>query len=307
LALIDAVNALDARRQKTSNPQEIQAIDDATPEINIRVDVLHQAGPLQAAAAVSDAVGEFLKVINAARPDPLAGAMSDLRGAIGKLSQGPDSAASATDAAATSTSAGTPAATATAAPVGGFTPIDSQDFGQLRQEYQSFFDASTPRAEFSGDIAFCVNRLRRGQSRYQSVASDLGIPWQFIGIIHGLEGSFDFTTHLHNGDPLTARTVHVPAGRPAAGDPPFTWEQSAKDALLLHGFGGQDDWSLPRMLFRWERFNGFGYRPLSIPSPYLWCFSNLYSKGKFVADGQFDPNFVSRQCGAAVMLKAIGL
>jgi lysozyme family protein len=34
-------------------------------------------------------------------------------------------------------------------------------------------------------------------------------------------------------------------------------------------------------------------------------FSNLYSKGKFVQDGHFDPNAVSKQCGAALMLKAV--
>jgi lysozyme family protein len=48
-----------------------------------------------------------------------------------------------------------------------------------------------------------------------------------------------------------------------------------------------------------------GYRRRGVPSPYLWSFSNLYTKGKFVADGHFDANAVSAQCGAAVMLKAL--
>ena len=38
-------------------------------------------------------------------------------------------------------------------------------------------------------------------------------------------------------------------------------------------------------------------------TPYLWSFSNHYKKGKFVKDGKFDPEFVSKQCGAAVILK----
>jgi lysozyme family protein len=42
-----------------------------------------------------------------------------------------------------------------------------------------------------------------------------------------------------------------------------------------------------------------------VPTPYLWSFSSLYEKGKFVADGVFDPAAVSKQCGAAVMLKAV--
>ena len=111
--------------------------------------------------------------------------------------------------------------------------------------------------------------------------------------------------HLHNGDPLQARTVHVPAGRAAAGSPPFTWRQSAMDALTMKGFHNVSDCSMPRMLYLLEKYNGFGYRMRRVPTPYLWSFSNLYEKGKFVQDGRFDPEAVSKQCGAALMLKAV--
>jgi lysozyme family protein len=58
------------------------------------------------------------------------------------------------------------------------------------------------------------------------------------------------------------------------------------------------------MLYRWEAYNGFRSRTLhNINTPYLWSFSNHYSKGKFVADNVWDGNAVSKQCGAAVMLK----
>lgn len=40
-------------------------------------------------------------------------------------------------------------------------------------------------------------------------------------------------------------------------------------------------------------------------SPYLWSYSNHYSKGKYVRDRVFDPEAVSDQCGAAVLLKAL--
>ncbi|MNR22399.1 hypothetical protein D3C85_1393480 [compost metagenome] len=132
-----------------------------------------------------------------------------------------------------------------------------------------------------------------------------GVPWFFIGIIHSLESNFHFGKHLHNGDPLTQRTVRVPAGRPVQGDPPFSWEASAKDALRMKGFDQQSDWSTARMLYRWEAYNGFGYRPRGVPSAYLWSFSTHYTKGRFVEDHVFDPNSVSQQCGAAVMLKAL--
>jgi lysozyme family protein len=61
------------------------------------------------------------------------------------------------------------------------------------------------------------------------------------------------------------------------------------------------------MLYHWESYNGFGYRNRDIPSPYLWSFSDLYDTGLYVADGVFDPAVRSKQCGAAVLLKALHL
>jgi lysozyme family protein len=128
-----------------------------------------------------------------------------------------------------------------------------------------------------------------------------------VGIIHSLEASCDFTRHLHNGDPLTARTTHVPAGRPRTGRPPFTWEASAIDALTLQGFASWKDWSVAGTLYKLEAYNGFGYRDhhRTVPSPYLWSFSNHYTRGKYVADGRFSPTAVSQQCGAAVLLRRL--
>jgi lysozyme family protein len=77
------------------------------------------------------------------------------------------------------------------------------------------------------------------------------------------------------------------------------------DAIRYEGYAGAADWSLPVALYRFESYNGFGYRSRNINSPYLWSFSNHYTSGKFVQDGRYDPTAVSRQCGAAVMLKAL--
>lgn len=98
----------------------------------------------------------------------------------------------------------------------------------------------------------------------------------------------------------------MPVGRPP-GNPPFTWEGSATDALthehekLAH----VQDWSNSHALFRLEAFNGFGYRKHAINSPYLWSFSQHYSRGKFASDTHFDPNLVSQQCGAGVLLRVM--
>ncbi len=176
----------------------------------------------------------------------------------------------------------------------------------LRQQYQTLFSSCVVNPSRVGTVNSIIGRIMPNQGRYQSVAGPLGIPWFFVAVIHNMECGLNFNGHLHNGDPLTARTFHDPAGRPPNGQPPFTWEQSANDALTSHrpSIVNQTDWSLPAILYRLEGYNGFGYRGLTPPlnTPYLWSFSNQYTSGKFIADHVFDPKAVSSQCGAAVLL-----
>lgn len=64
---------------------------------------------------------------------------------------------------------------------------------------------------------------------------------------------------------------------------------------------------LPRAFLQLEAYNGFCYRKSGRASPYLWSFSNLYTSGKFMSGGRFDPTAKSQQCGAVVMLKLLDL
>ena len=150
------------------------------------------------------------------------------------------------------------------------------------------------------------NAIQRGKSRYAAVEARTGVPWMVIGCLHQRESGGDFTCHLHNGDPLTARTVHVPAGRPIEGNPPFPWEESAVDALHYEGLAGLNWIDLPSTLYRIERFNGLGYRSEGIFSPYLWAGTNHYTYGKFDEDDHFDPSEVDQQPGCAGMLSVLG-
>ena len=175
----------------------------------------------------------------------------------------------------------------------------------LREEYDTLFRKCQPLPAKQAAIEQVVDRIVLNKSRYQDVGSPLQIPWYFIATIHHMEASLNFHTHLHNGDPLTAVTVHVPKGRPKAGTPPFTWEFSANDALTLEGLNSVTDWTIPGLLYQLEKYNGFGYRTNhpEVLSPYLWSASNNYTKGKFVEDGKFDPDAVSSQLGAAVVIR----
>ncbi|NCI48393.1 hypothetical protein GWC95_00570 [Sediminibacterium roseum] len=174
---------------------------------------------------------------------------------------------------------------------------------ELAAEYEQLFKNAVINPKSYPEVDKLVDKIVAYKSTYEEVGQPLNIPWYFIGVIHCMEGGLNFKTHLHNGDPLTARTVQVPAGRPVAGDPPFTWKDSASDALVYEKFDKKKDWSLAGMLYNLECYNGIGYRSKKINSPYLWSYSSNYTMGKYGSDGQYDPQLVSKQCGGAVLLR----
>ena len=67
----------------------------------------------------------------------------------------------------------------------------------------------------------------------------------------------------------------------------------------------QPDWSVETTLVRLEEYNGLGYRQRGVESPYLWSFSQYYTKGKYIKDGVFDEDAVSQQCGGATLLRRL--
>ena len=179
-------------------------------------------------------------------------------------------------------------------------------FATLKSEYARLFNTATVRPQYTDSTDWHLAMMQKSKARYQSVSDDTGVPWYFIAVCHALESSFNFRAHLHNGDfPLSARTRQVPAGHPTRWLPPSDWESSARDALKLLGFAGQADWTVERTLYRLEAYNGFGYRPYGVASPYLWSFSNHYTSGKYIADRKWSATAKSQQCGAAVMLKLL--
>ncbi len=170
-------------------------------------------------------------------------------------------------------------------------------------ELVALFDSCEIKSNWQKTVDAIIDRIVANTARYRSVEQKASVPWWFIAIVHSLEASGNFGSHLHNGDPLSARTVHIPPGRPKSGTPPFQWEDSAVDALDYDGLSGKADWSLPLVLDRLERYNGLGYRKRRVPSPYLWSGSQHYTKGKYRSDGNYDPDLVSDQAGAAVILR----
>lgn len=170
-------------------------------------------------------------------------------------------------------------------------------------QYNTLWDTMVIKSSVENRVMSIFAKITAYQERYKAVVKEWDLPWYVVGALHNMESDMDFTRHLHNGDKLTARTTHVPAGRPIVGTPPFTWEESAKDALIMRGMDHITDWSISHMLLTVEGYNGFGYARKGRLSPYLWSGSNNYTKGKYVADGKYDPEAISNQIGAALILK----
>ena len=141
------------------------------------------------------------------------------------------------------------------------------------------------------------------RTRYEAVSKATGVPWDVIGVIHYREATGSFEGVLHNGQKIIGKgtkTTIVPKGR----GPFSTWEEAAIDALVTAPpyAAKNTDWSIGGTLDLLEKYNGLGYRKKGLPSPYLWAGTDQYVKGKYVADGKYDPNHVDKQLGVAPIL-----
>jgi lysozyme family protein len=142
------------------------------------------------------------------------------------------------------------------------------------------------------------------KQKYEYVSGLTGVPWYIIAVIHERESSQNWSRSLAQGDPWNRRSTHVPKGR----GPFKSWEDAAVDALVnCHPYLARTkDWSIANSLKELEEYNGLGYFNKGRPSPYLWAGTNQYVKGKYVADGRYDPNHVDQQLGCAGILKVLG-
>lgn len=178
---------------------------------------------------------------------------------------------------------------------------------QLAAEYDKLWRSARVKANaWKLSIDRAAKFAVKHRARYDRVSRRCGgVPWELIAALHWRESAGSFKRHLHNGDPLTSWTVRVPRGRPD-GIPPFTWEESALDALKLKRLHLVRDWSDARICYEAERFNGFGYRLYrGHLSPYLWSGTQHYTRGKYVSDGTYSYTAVDKQVGVVPLIKRI--
>ena len=145
-----------------------------------------------------------------------------------------------------------------------------------------------------------AHRLIGAKSRYVTVANITNVPWPIIAVIHQRESSQSWAASLAQGDPWSQVSVHVPRGR----GPFQSWEAAAEDALMnCAPYASRwEDWSIGGSLTLLEEYNGLGYAARGVPSPYVWASTNQYVRGKYIADGHYDPNAIDHQLGCAGLL-----
>lgn len=169
--------------------------------------------------------------------------------------------------------------------------------------YRSAWDSLVLKPNWLAACDAHLDRMVDRRADYTRVEMLTGVPWFFVAIVHALEGGGDFGTWLANGDPLSAPTRQVPAGLGKGRELPLKWSDAAAISLEHQGLSQETDWSLVGICFQAEAFNGFGYRSKGINSPYLYAQSNLWTRGKYVADGAYDKNAGSSQIGFLSYLK----
>lgn len=148
------------------------------------------------------------------------------------------------------------------------------------------------------ELAQIKKIFEENKDKYEKVAEATGVPAELICAIHYREGSCNFSTYLHNGDPLGQKTTHVPAGLYFE-----DWTDAAIDAIKSQNPEIIKDGDFDSCMEYAERYNGLGYRNKGLASPYVWAGTTNYTGGMYVADGQFDANARDKRVGVAVMMK----
>lgn len=150
-----------------------------------------------------------------------------------------------------------------------------------------------------------ARRLHDNKPVFEQLSSKTGVPWAIIAVIKEREAGADpkFQLSIAQGDPWNRVSVHVPRGRG-----PFTsWLLAGIDALVKCAPYASlwHDWSAGGSMTILIKYNGIGYDSRGLPSPYGYAGTNQYVRGKYVADGVYDPNAVDQQLGCLGMLLAL--
>ena len=144
-------------------------------------------------------------------------------------------------------------------------------------------------------IDAAARRLLQVLPRYAAAAATTGVALAWLAAVGDREGGAAiFNRYFGNGDPLNKPTVNVPAGRGGFA----TFEAGLLDALRYMRLDqAAKPWTWAGACYRGEAWNGFGPRAHGRHTGYLWSGTSIYTGGKYVADGKWDPGAIDEQLG----------
>lgn len=152
------------------------------------------------------------------------------------------------------------------------------------------------------EAARTAERIIPSLPLYKAISAQTNVPVTWLAAINERESSTNFHTYFGNGDPLNRVTRHVPKGR----GPFKTWDLGCLDALHQMGLVGLPNWTLDFFGYQSIRYNGFGYDEYHNEiSPYFVGGTDLQTKGKYTADGHFNPYVMDSQLGTLAIYAAL--
>ena len=106
-------------------------------------------------------------------------------------------------------------------------------FVDLRDRYTVLLESLEVSPGHRAAVEQRATAIVVAQRRYEKVSETTRIPWFVIAALHSVVTNLNFKAHLHNGDSLSARTVHEPRDRPL--DDRFHETTQLHLGLSVHG------------------------------------------------------------------------
>jgi lysozyme family protein len=178
------------------------------------------------------------------------------------------------------------------------------EFGASSKGYGALWDScKTIATEVEPAKHIAAMILKRIPTQYEPLEKTTGVPAFWTGCIDKRESDMNPARNIAQGDRWDRVSTHVPKGMG-----PFTsWSEAATAAYKLpaHKLDKVQRWSVERMLYEAEKWNGFGYLRHGTNSPYVWGWTNHQQPGKYIADGVWSSTAWDSQPGVAAMLQAL--
>lgn len=215
-------------------------------------------------------------------------------------------------------------------------PVSSEKLPTSEVQYRNTKNLSAMREDHEQNLSKLkildskLNQIKRfidiakqNQRKYELVADRTGIPWELIAALHYRESGMKFDTYLHNGQKLGKPTTMVPKG--------ILFGEGEWELAAIHALGGQltpdelrgnqpkkyfqnirtslgidkNTQELSKLFTFAEIYNGTGYRPKGVPTPYIYSGTNMYNGGLFYADNKFSADRSDRSVGVAALVIAL--